>query len=116
MEGGRGGEGGGRGVRRMVKRGGDTASFTSPESVVINNVYAKTGASGGAEQLLNNLLRLPQLQGSSADSVLFIEQTPNLLYLETGLHSPLFFTHLYRTPTLLSRRSDSMATLAAATP
>jgi hypothetical protein len=36
--------GGGAGVRRMVKRGGDTASFTSPESVVINNFYAKTGA------------------------------------------------------------------------
>jgi hypothetical protein len=54
----------------MVKRGGDTASFTSPEPVVINNFEAKTGAWVSAEKLLTQL---------AADSVLFIEFTPNPL-------------------------------------
>ncbi len=52
--------------------------------------------------------------------VLFIEQTPNPLYLETGLQSPLFCTQHFRVQmnrasVLLSRGSDSMAKVAAAT-
>jgi hypothetical protein len=59
------------------------------ESVVINGVYAKTGASVGAEKKLITymLTRLATLALATNIfyPILFIEKTPNPQYLETGL-------------------------------